>query len=94
MPNSQWSPEQDRRLATLYATGAPVNEIAAQLGCSASSIRTRASTLGLLRRRIRSRDETLGNAKWLVGAALADVMKVPADDFCADLLTRLDAIAT
>ena len=92
MSNTIWTRETDRRLASLYAMGDDVGSIAVALGCNEKSVRTRASTLGLLRRRTRGDNEAKGNAIWVVGPALASMMRVPSDDFCGDLIARLDEV--
>lgn len=88
--DKQWTKEKDRQLASLYSTGVDVSTLAAQLGCTEKSLRSRASTLGLLRRRTRANQDGSGNTAWVVGPALAAVMHVPADAFCEDLIARLD----
>lgn len=92
MSNTQWTAEKDRRLATLYATNQSIYEIAAQLGCTEQSLRTRVSTLGLLRRRTKATGEGRGNARWVLGATLASVMHVPDDAAFDDLLSQLDTV--
>lgn len=92
MSHFTWTKALDRQLAARYGEGGDVGVLAAELGCSVAALRTRASTLGLLRRNTRKHGVAQGNAVWLVGPALAGVMSVAPDEFCADLLSELDKL--
>ncbi|MBD8549051.1 hypothetical protein [Sphingomonas sp. CFBP 8760] len=85
-----WNREKDVELARRYVAGEPVEQIAAEFGCTPGVITTRCGTLDLLRRKTRKTPVPHGNAPFLIGQALHAALPVDGDDFCKDLLNKLD----
>ncbi len=85
-----WTREKDVALARHYVAGESVEQIAAEFGCSPSTIKTRCSTLGLLRRRVKANPVPHGNASFLIGQALRTALPVDTATFGEDLLDKLD----
>ena len=90
MSRFTWTRAKDIELARRYVAGEPVEQIAAEFGCSPSTIKTRCGTLGLLRRRIKANPIQHGNASFLIGQALRTALPIDTGTFSKDLLDKLD----
>ena len=85
-----WNREKDIELARRYVAGEPVEQIAAEFGCTPGVITTRCGTLGLLRRKTKKTPVSHGNAPFLIGQALRIALPVDTETFGEDLLDKLD----
>lgn len=90
MSRFTWTREKDVELARRYVAGEPVDDIAAEFGCSPGTIKTRCGTLGLLRRKVKANPVLHGNASFLIGQALRAGLPVDTKAFGTDLLDKLE----